>query len=99
MARRAEMEAQMGRTLPGRKPKPDAQHRRPRQTANLTDPDSRLMRYNDGLFPAMIQARCPPRLTVPPGECPSRVLDSRIPWAADDQALPHMRTGLSTDAS
>jgi transposase len=48
LARRAETEAQLGRRLGGRKPKPDAMHRRPRQKANLTDPDSRLMKAPGG---------------------------------------------------
>jgi transposase len=48
LARRAEIEAATGRRLAGRKPKPDAQHRRPRQLANVTDPDSRLMRVPGG---------------------------------------------------
>jgi transposase len=48
LARRAELEEQMGRRLGGRKPKPDAMHRRPRQTANTTDPDSRLMKAPGG---------------------------------------------------
>ena len=48
LARRAEIEAATGRRLPGRKPRPDAQHRRSRQFANVTDPDSRLMRVQGG---------------------------------------------------
>lgn len=48
LARRVEVEAAAGRRLEGRKPKPDAQHRRPRQLANITDPDSRLMRAPGG---------------------------------------------------
>ena len=48
LARRAEIEAQTGRRLAGRKPKPDAMHRRPRQKANTTDPDSRLMKAPGG---------------------------------------------------
>ena len=52
LARRAEIEAATGRRLPGRKPKADAQHRRPRQLANVTDPDSRLMRVPGGFVQA-----------------------------------------------
>jgi transposase len=48
LARRAEIEAATGRRLPGRQPKPDAQHRRSRQFANLTDPESRLMHTRGG---------------------------------------------------
>jgi transposase len=47
LARRAEIEAETGRRLRGRQPKPDAEHRRPRRFANLTDPDSRLLRAPD----------------------------------------------------
>lgn len=50
MARRAEIEAETGRRLRGRQPKPDAFHRKPRQRANLTDPDSRLLRSKDGFL-------------------------------------------------
>ncbi len=50
LARRAEIEATTGRRLTGRKPKLDTQHRRPRQFANLTDPDSRLLRAPDGFL-------------------------------------------------
>ena len=52
LARRAEIEATTGRTLPGRQPKPDAQHRRSRQFANLTDPESRLMHTHGGYLQA-----------------------------------------------
>lgn len=48
MARRAEIEAETGRRLRGRQPKPDTQHRRPRRWANLTDPESRLLRGPNG---------------------------------------------------
>ncbi len=48
LARRAEIEAVSGRRLTGRKPKPDTQHRRPRRFANLTDPESRLLRAPHG---------------------------------------------------
>lgn len=48
LARRAEIEAVTGRRLRGRQPKPDAQHRKPRRVANLTDPDSRVMRVAGG---------------------------------------------------
>jgi transposase len=48
LARRAEIEAATGRRLRGRQPKPDAFHRKPRRWANLTDPDSRLLRAPDG---------------------------------------------------
>jgi len=48
MARRAEIEAATGRRLTGRKPKPDTQPRRARRFANLTDPESRLLRTRDG---------------------------------------------------
>lgn len=50
MARRAEIEAATERRLRGRRPKPDAQHRRPRQFANLTDPESRLLRAQVGFL-------------------------------------------------
>jgi transposase len=48
LARRAEIEAATGRRLRGRQPKPDAQHRQSRKRANLTDPDSRLLRERGG---------------------------------------------------
>jgi transposase len=48
LARRAEIEAATGRRLRGRQPKPDAQHRQSRKRANLTDPDSRVMRERGG---------------------------------------------------
>jgi transposase len=50
LARRTEIEAATGRRLRGRQPKPDAQHRRPRQFANLTDPESRLLRAQVGFL-------------------------------------------------
>jgi transposase len=50
LARRAEIEAATGRRLRGRQPKPDAQHRRPRRFANLTDPESRLLRAPVGFL-------------------------------------------------
>jgi transposase len=52
LARRAEIEAATGRKLRGRQPKPDADHRRSRQFANLTDPDSRLMHVPGGWLQA-----------------------------------------------
>ena len=48
LARRAEIEVATGRRLRGRRPKPDAQHRQPRRLANVTDPDSRMMRAPGG---------------------------------------------------
>lgn len=48
LARRAEIEAATGRRLRGRQPKPDAQHRQSRKRANLTDPDSRVLRVRGG---------------------------------------------------
>jgi transposase len=48
MARRAEIEAATGRRLRGRQPKRDTQHRRSRRWANLTDPESRLLRAPNG---------------------------------------------------
>ena len=48
LTRRAETEATTGHRLTGRKPKPETQHRRPRRFANLTDPESRLLRTADG---------------------------------------------------
>jgi transposase len=50
LARRTKIEAANGRRLTGRKPKPDTQHRRPRRFANLTDPDSRLLRAPHGFL-------------------------------------------------
>jgi transposase len=50
LARRAEIEATTGRRLRGRQPKPDAQHRRSRRWANLTDPESRLLRSPNGFL-------------------------------------------------
>jgi transposase len=48
MARRAEIEADTGRPIRGRRPKPDSEAHRSRRHANTTDPDSRLMRTRDG---------------------------------------------------
>lgn len=48
LARRAEIEAATGRRLRGRQPKPDAQHRQSRKRANLTDPESRVLRVRGG---------------------------------------------------
>ena len=48
IARRAEIEAQTGRPLRGRRPKADSAAHRSRRLANMTDPDSRLLKVKDG---------------------------------------------------
>ena len=52
LARRAEIEATTGKKLHGRPPKPDADHRKSRRFANVTDPDSRLMHVPGGYLQA-----------------------------------------------
>jgi transposase len=48
-AKRAAREAELGRKLPGRKPKPDGRRSRERH-ANVTDPDSRMLRCTQGFI-------------------------------------------------
>ena len=48
LERRAAQEEATGRPLRGRRPKPDASTHRPRQHANTTDPDSRLLKTKGG---------------------------------------------------
>ena len=48
MARRAQIEAETGRPLRGRRPTPDSVTHRSRRQANTTDPDSRLLKVKDG---------------------------------------------------
>jgi transposase len=48
LARRAQIEAERGRPLRGRKPKPPPARVEPTARANTTDPDSRPMRSHDG---------------------------------------------------
>jgi transposase len=48
LERRAEAEAARGKSLPGRRPKPDSAAHRPRRVANTTDPDSRLLKVTGG---------------------------------------------------
>lgn len=48
MARRAEIEAQTGRPIRGRRPTPDSATHRSRRQANTTDPDSRLLKTKSG---------------------------------------------------
>lgn len=48
LARRAEIEAAAGRPLPGRRPKPDSVSHRSRQRANVTDPDTRVLKTPKG---------------------------------------------------
>lgn len=48
MARRAEIEAQTGRPIRGRRPTPDSATHRSRRQANTTDPDSRLLKTKGG---------------------------------------------------
>ncbi|HEX6300950.1 MAG TPA: IS1182 family transposase [Acidimicrobiia bacterium] len=44
MAERQAKEAELGRKLPGRKPRPGSEHRGKTRLANTTDPDSRMLR-------------------------------------------------------
>lgn len=44
MAERAAKEAELGRALPGRKPRQGSEHRGKTRQANTTDPDSRMLR-------------------------------------------------------
>jgi hypothetical protein len=44
MARRAEIEARTGRPIRGRSPTPESTRHRSRRRANVTDPDSRLLK-------------------------------------------------------
>jgi transposase len=48
LAKRAEIEAATGRPLRGRRPKPDAATHKSRRLANVTDPDSRLLKTRAG---------------------------------------------------
>lgn len=48
MARRAEIEARTGRPVRGRPPSPDAATHKSRRQANVTDPDSRLLKTKSG---------------------------------------------------
>lgn len=48
VAKRAEIEAATGRPLRGRRPKPDAPTHKSRALANVTDPDSRLLKTRAG---------------------------------------------------
>jgi transposase len=48
LAERAETEAQTGKPMRGRKPSPGSARHRSRRRANLTDPDSRLMKTPGG---------------------------------------------------
>jgi transposase/predicted XRE-type DNA-binding protein len=48
MARRAEIEAETGRPMRGRRPTPDSATHRSRRQANTTDPDSRLLKVKGG---------------------------------------------------
>lgn len=48
MARRAEIEAATGRPIRGRRPSPDSATHRSRSHANVTDPDSRLLKTRSG---------------------------------------------------
>ena len=48
MAKRAEIEASTGRPIRGRRPSPDASTHKPRTQANITDPDSRLLKTKNG---------------------------------------------------
>lgn len=50
MERRAEIEAQTGRPIRGRRPTPDSATHRSRRQANTTDPDSRLLKTKDGFI-------------------------------------------------
>jgi len=48
MARRAEQEAATGKPIRGRRPVPGAATHKSRQQANVTDPESRLLKTKDG---------------------------------------------------
>ena len=48
-AKRAAREAELGRKLPGRKPRPDGRRAKQRH-ANVTDPDSRMLRCTQGFI-------------------------------------------------
>jgi transposase/plasmid maintenance system antidote protein VapI len=48
LARRAEIEAETGRPIRGRKPSPDSARHKARQHVNVTDPDSRLLKTTEG---------------------------------------------------
>lgn len=48
MARRAEKQAATGKPIRGRRPVPGSATHKPRRQANLTDPDSRLLKTKDG---------------------------------------------------
>jgi transposase len=48
VAKRAEIEAATGRPLRGRRPKPDSATHKSRSLANVTDPDSRLLKTRAG---------------------------------------------------
>ena len=48
VARRAEIEARTGRPVRGRPPSPDSATHKSRGRANVTDPDSRLLKTKDG---------------------------------------------------
>ena len=48
MARRAEKQAATGKPIRGRRPSPTASTHKARRQANLTDPDSRLLKTRDG---------------------------------------------------
>ena len=48
MARRAEVEAETGRPIRGRRPTSDSATHRSRRQANTTDPESRLLKVKDG---------------------------------------------------
>ena len=48
MARRAKIETQTGRPVRGRRPSPDAATHKSRRQANVTDPDSRLLKTKSG---------------------------------------------------
>ena len=48
MARRAEIEAATGRPIRGRRPTPDSMKHKSRSHANVTDPDSRLLKTRAG---------------------------------------------------
>jgi transposase len=48
LAHRAETEAGTGRPIRGRRPSPDSAAHQPRRQANVTDPDSRLLKVQEG---------------------------------------------------
>ncbi|WP_328522690.1 IS1182 family transposase [Kribbella sp. NBC_00359] len=48
LARRAEIEATTGKPIRGRRPSPTAATHRSRREANVTDPDSRMLKTKDG---------------------------------------------------